>query len=239
MGKPHPIELRTGVVAFVDEGHGHREAARHFRVSPKFVNDLIKLRCATGSLFSRRQGNGGGHGKLAGVTGWIDARVTAKGEITLDELGGELAETHGIDVHRGTVWRVLRGLGLTHENDLQALEQKRKDVADLRRIWITKRQPFMANHLERLAFIPSWADCFASACRAMDETSVRTDMAKTTGRAPRGRRLVDHAPFGHWRSQTFIGALRHDRLEAPWGIDGALLMHVNMHCRAVNERRNV
>ena len=115
MGKAHPIELRTRVVAFVDEGHGHREAARHFRVSPKFVNDLIKLRRVTGSLLPRPQGNGGGHGKLAGVTDWIDARVTAKGEITLDELVAELAEAHGIDVHRGTVWRVLRGLGLTHK----------------------------------------------------------------------------------------------------------------------------
>ncbi len=66
----------------------------------------------------------------------------------------------------------------------------------------------MANHLERLAFI--------------DETSVKTNMAKTTGWAPRGQRLVDYAPFGHWRTQTFVGALRHDRLDAPWGIDGAM-----------------
>jgi len=44
MGKPHPIELRTRVVAFVDEGNGHREAARHFRVSPEFVNTLIKCK---------------------------------------------------------------------------------------------------------------------------------------------------------------------------------------------------
>ena len=71
-----------------------------------------------------------------------------------------------------------------------------------------RRQPFMANHLERLAFI--------------DETSVKTNMAKTTGWAPRGQGLVDHAPFGHWRTQTFIGALRHDRLDAPWVIDGAM-----------------
>ena len=115
MGRPHPMELRERVVAFVDEGHGHREAARHFRVSPKFVNELIKLRRETGSLKPRPQGNGGGNGKLAGVTGWIEARVAAKGEITLDELAAELAETHGIDVHRGTVWRVLRELGLTHK----------------------------------------------------------------------------------------------------------------------------
>jgi transposase len=66
----------------------------------------------------------------------------------------------------------------------------------------------MADHLERLAFI--------------DETSVKTNMAKTTGWAPCGQRLVDHAPFGHWRTHTFIGALRHDRLDAPWVIDGAM-----------------
>ena len=78
------------------------------------------------------------------------------------------------------------------KKDRQALEQKRKDVADLRNIWMTKRQPLMANHLERLAFI--------------DEPSVKTNMARTTGWAPRGQRLVDHAPFGHWPNQTFIGA---------------------------------
>jgi len=94
------------------------------------------------------------------------------------------------------------------KKDLQALEQKRRDVAALRRAWISRRQPFMANHLERLVFI--------------DETSIKTNMVKTTGWAPRGQRLVDHAPFGHWRTQTFIAALRHDRLDAPWVIDGAM-----------------
>jgi len=37
-----------------------------------------------------------------------------------------------------------------------------------------------------------------------------------------GTHLVDHAPFGHWNTQTFIAALRHDRLDAPWVIDGAM-----------------
>ena len=66
MGKPLPLELRRRVVAYVDEGHGHREAARHFRVSPRFVNNLINLRRQTGSLEARRQG----HAWL----GWITAR---------------------------------------------------------------------------------------------------------------------------------------------------------------------
>ena len=43
MGKPHPIELRVRVVAFVKDGNSHREASRHFRVSPRFVNNMIIL----------------------------------------------------------------------------------------------------------------------------------------------------------------------------------------------------
>jgi len=46
------------------EGHGYREAARHFRVSPKFVNDLIKLRREAGSLEPRHQGNGRDRARL-------------------------------------------------------------------------------------------------------------------------------------------------------------------------------
>ena len=47
-------------------------------------------------------------------------------------------------------------------------------------------------------------------------------MAKTTGWSPKGARLVDHVPFGHWNTQTFIAALRHDRLDVPWVIEGAM-----------------
>jgi transposase len=56
----------------------------------------------------------------------------------------------------------------------------------------------------------------------IDETSLKTNMVKTTGWAPVGDRLVDRAPFGRWRTQTFIAALRHDRIDAPWVIDGAI-----------------
>ena len=47
-------------------------------------------------------------------------------------------------------------------------------------------------------------------------------MIKTTGWAPVRQRLIDHTPFGHWNTQTLIAALRHDRLDAPWVIKGAI-----------------
>jgi len=91
---------------------------------------------------------------------------------------------------------------------LLASETKRPEVAKARHSWRVQRQPFMRNLLERLAFI--------------DETSLKTNLIKNTGWAPVGERLIGHAPFGHWNTQTFIAALRHDRLDAPWVIDGAI-----------------
>jgi transposase len=61
------MELRQRVVDFVGEGNTHRAAAAQFRVSIKFVNDMVLLKRRTGSLDPKPQGNGGGHGKLAGV----------------------------------------------------------------------------------------------------------------------------------------------------------------------------
>jgi hypothetical protein len=55
MGKSHPIALRSWVVAFVEEGHSHREASSHFRVSPRFVNNLVILKRENSSLAPRRQ----------------------------------------------------------------------------------------------------------------------------------------------------------------------------------------
>lgn len=115
MGKPHPVELRSRIVDFVEEGHSHREAARHFRVSPRCVNEVMKLWRETGSVAPKRQGNGGGHGKLAGVRDWLAARIMAKPDLTLDDLAEELAEVHAITVHPVTIWRSLKDLDLTHK----------------------------------------------------------------------------------------------------------------------------
>jgi len=50
MGKPHPVALRERVVACVEERHSHRAATAQFRVSVKFVNDMVILKRETGGL---------------------------------------------------------------------------------------------------------------------------------------------------------------------------------------------
>jgi len=47
-------------------------------------------------------------------------------------------------------------------------------------------------------------------------------MAPLRGRAARGRRPIGRAAFGHWNTMTFVGALRHDGIIAPWVIDGPI-----------------
>jgi putative transposase len=41
-------------------------------------------------------------------------------------------------------------------------------------------------------------------------------MAPLRGWSPLGERLCGRVPYGHWNTMTFIAALRHDRIEAPW-----------------------
>lgn len=53
----------------------------------------------------------------------------------------------------------------------------------------------------------------------IDETWTKTNMAPLRGWGPRGERLVGKVPYGHWNTMTFIAALRHDRIEAPWLLD--------------------
>jgi transposase len=47
-------------------------------------------------------------------------------------------------------------------------------------------------------------------------------MAPLRGWAPRGRRLNAKVPHGRWKTMTFLAALRHDRIDAPWFIEGPI-----------------
>jgi putative transposase len=88
---------------------------------------------------------------------------------------------------------------------LVASEQDRADVAHRRRQWL-KHRPGIDP--ARLVFI--------------DETWTKTNMAPLRGWAPRGERLIGKAPFGHWNTMTFLAALRHDRVDAPWLVNGPI-----------------
>jgi transposase len=88
---------------------------------------------------------------------------------------------------------------------VHATEQERPDVAEARARWKNEQ-----TNLDpaKLIFI--------------DETGASTKMARLYGRAKRGRRVVGRIPWGHWKTVTFVAALRLDGLGTPFVIDCAM-----------------
>jgi transposase len=78
-------------------------------------------------------------------------------------------------------------------------------VARARRRWMREQGMFDP---ARLVFI--------------DETSANTKMVRLYGRCARGERLVGHVPQGHWKTITFVAALRRHGMRASQTIDGAM-----------------
>jgi transposase len=56
----------------------------------------------------------------------------------------------------------------------------------------------------------------------IDETAASTNMTRRYGRGARGERLVCKVPHGHWKTSTFVAALRHNRVTAPFLLDGPM-----------------
>ena len=56
----------------------------------------------------------------------------------------------------------------------------------------------------------------------LDETGASTNMVRRSGWGPKGERLVDAAPHGHWRTTTFVAGLRASGIIAPFVLDGPM-----------------
>ena len=88
---------------------------------------------------------------------------------------------------------------------LTAAEQDRPDVAQQRAEWIVSQAGL---NPDQLVFI--------------DETWAKTNMTRPRGRALRGDRVVAKVPHGHWKTTTFLAALRTTGLTVPLVVDGAI-----------------
>ena len=84
-------------------------------------------------------------------------------------------------------------------------EQERADIARKRARWKSYQGRIDP---KRLVFI--------------DETWAKTNMAPLRGWCRRGKRFNAKVPYGHWKTMTFLAALRHDRIDAPWVFDGPI-----------------
>ena len=132
---------------------------------------------------------------------WMQ-RLNETGSIAAKPSGGSISP---LEAHRSAVWRFCKRHNISFKKSLRAAEQERADVALARRRWMREQGMFDP---ARLVFI--------------DETSTNTAMVRLRGRCPRGIRLIDHVPHGHWKTITFIAGLRRRAMVAPFVLDGPM-----------------
>lgn len=203
MAKAYSFDLRERIARFVDGGRSRHAAAVHFGVSVSFVVKLMSAYRQSGTL-SPKPGGGWRYSKLDPHREFLMRRVAEKDDITMLELAAELAG-QGTVVAPSSISRWLIRNGYRFKKTLLASEQDRPDIAKAREEWAAKRQPKMRLKPHRLVFI--------------DETGTTTKMTRLRGRCLKGQRLRSKAPFGHWKTQTFIAGLRCDGLTAPFVVD--------------------
>ena len=199
MAKSYSKDLRERVVEAVErEGMSRRGAAARFGVGIKTAIDWVRQYRETGRLSALRRG-GRRPKKLVGAhRDWLLQRCR-EGEFTLRGLVAELGRLSGCLGVRP------RREAQLQKKTLVAQERDRPDVARRRVQWRSRQKRVDP---ARLVFI--------------DETWTTTNMSPLRGWGPRGKRLLAKVPHGRWKTLTFIAALRHDRVAAPWLIEGPI-----------------
>ena len=204
MGKPYSMDLRERVVAAVETGGlSCHQAAAQFGVGVSTVIVWMRRLRETAALRLAEE-----RAQVVGNFGRAPCLVAGARQ----GKGLHLARACRRTRRARPQGRLSGGLELRprREAELQkktvvASERDRPDVAHRRAQWHKYQNRIEP---ERLVFI--------------DETWTRTNMTPLRGWAPRGLRLQTKAPHRHWKTTTFLAALRHDRIDAPWLFDGPI-----------------
>ncbi|WP_425325931.1 IS630 family transposase [Neisseria shayeganii] len=186
-------DLRDRVLGALERGERPSAIARRYEVSRMWVYRVRDRFEKEGERSSRQQG-GKRISRLAPVEGMIRDWIKADPDLTLVQMCERLGE-HGISIKPSALWHQLNKWRLSFKKTLHASEQEREDVQQARASWIQQQARLDAR---RLVFL--------------DETWSSTCMTPLRGRAP----------HGHWKTSTFIAALRCDALTAPMVTDGPI-----------------
>ena len=198
-------DLRSRVITVVEGGMSCHGAAERFGIAVSTAVRWVRAWRAEGRATALPQGGDLRSHRIEAYGGMILAAIEAEVDITLVELADLLRSQHGASFAPSTVWRFLDRHDLSFKKTAHASEQERPDVAARRQAWFDA-QPDLDP--EDLVFI--------------DETGASTKLARLRGRAPRGQRCRAPIPHGHWKTITFVAALRLCGLTAPMVLDGPM-----------------
>src|SRR5271166_2862855 len=193
MARPYSIDLRARVIAAVAEGESVRAVGEIFDVSPSFVSKLAQRWRRTGRIDPLASGGDRRSGAIEAQRDWLLHTIEATPDLTLREICERLSQ-RGTSSSTSSVARFFQRHRIScKKKTLHATERDRADVSAARAAWKAQQPRFDAT---RLVFL--------------DETSTTTNLARTRGRAPVGERLVGAVPQAHWKTTTFVAALRLD-----------------------------
>ncbi|MBQ0821926.1 IS630 family transposase [Microvirga sp. HBU67558] len=204
MTAPLSQDLRRRIARAVEKGSSIRQAAVRYEISPSAAVKLMQRVRKTGSLAPDRVG---GHRRpvLEPHEDLLRSLVAAKSGITLSEIQAELKARGIVVAALSTILLTLRRLGLAQKKSLRAAEQDRPDVARERQRWRVWQR-----YMDSTRFV------------FLDETGTTTTMTRRYGWGPKGERVVDATPWGHWKVTTFVAGLRASGLIAPMVLDGPM-----------------
>jgi transposase len=198
-------DLRSRVIAAVDGGMSRRGAAERFGIGIATAIRWLKAWRTESRATALPLGGDLRSQRIEGFAPVILGTIEAKLDITLVELAELLEREHGAKFAPSTVWRFLDRHAITFKKTAHATEQQRPDVARRRQAWFDAQPDLDPEHL---VFI--------------DESGATTKMARLRGRAPLGQRCRAPVPHGHWKTTTFVGALRLSGMTAPMVLDGPM-----------------
>ena len=202
--RPYSQDIRDRVIKFKSEAVRTEDVAQRLSLSVSCVNRIWKRYRDEGRSRALQVG-GYKVPRLKEYADQLREWVEKEPGLTLEQLCARSRENLGIKGGVSVMWKQLNRMGLRFKKTLHASEQNRADVQQRRAQW------------------KDWQiTCTPARLVFLDETGLNTQMLRLYGRSQGGLRCVDHKPHGHWKTSTFICALRNDRVDAPWVLDGPM-----------------
>ncbi|MEY2942832.1 MAG: hypothetical protein RLY97_846 [Pseudomonadota bacterium] len=135
-----------------------------------------------------------------------------RGRHRTSRCGGFVAELadRGVKVDYVQVWRFVHAEGLSFKKSVLPAEQLRPKIARRRAQW--KKYQGRLDPARLVVIDETWAKTNMPVLNFAEGAPLR-------GWAPKGQRLHAKAPYGHWKTMTFLAALRCDRIDAPCVLD--------------------
>jgi transposase len=201
VGMTYSMEFRMAVANAYSQALSSIKVAKLFGCCESWVRRLIQRQRETGSLEPLVAKHPDRHLLDDQDLEKLRKLIEEKPDMTLAELAAALDYKASVP----TIWRATQDLGLTYKKKTQhASEQDRPDVKEKRDEWF---EQFADVKLKDLVFI--------------DEFGAATNMNRTHGRGPRGKRVVCKTPHGHWKTLSTIAAMTIEGMITASTFEGA------------------